>query len=67
MEYWSNFFSKYFLKKDNVIIGGDFNFSLGASEVWGPKSILDPLSKFFIHHLTHTGLFEVEPPELNPT
>ena len=45
------FFSKSFLNKENVIIGGDLNFTLGAIEIWRTKAIIDPLSYFVRHHL----------------
>ena len=34
-KFWNSFFAKSFLAHPNLIIGGDFNFSLGLTESWG--------------------------------
>jgi hypothetical protein len=50
-----------------VVIGGDLNFTLGASKVWGPTTQLDPLSSYFIRKLEETSLLDIEPSKLSPT
>jgi hypothetical protein len=45
--YWESLVPRYFFLRDNVIIGGDLNFSLGEIEVWGPRAHAD----------SHTDLF----------
>jgi hypothetical protein len=47
-----------------VIIGWEFNFSLGVVEVLGPRSISDPLSNYFINVLDQRGLMDIEPRNL---
>ena len=42
--FWSSFFQKYFLNHQNLIIGGDLNFSLGVSESWGANARANPLT-----------------------
>eukprot|EP00253_Pinus_taeda_P026957 PITA_26957 len=49
--YWRKLLSTPFLLEDNVILGGDLNFSLGFSESWGHQAQIDPLSDFFEHLL----------------
>jgi len=39
---------KSFLKEENVIIEGDLNILLGASEVWGYEALLDPMEFFLL-------------------
>ena len=65
--FWDNLFSKYFFCHDRVIVGGDLNFSLGTTEIWGPKAIPDPLSDFFKSHLIQRDLIDLDPIKLNPT
>jgi hypothetical protein len=35
------------LAKGDLIITGDLNFTSSADEVWGAKTLLDPLALFF--------------------
>lgn len=65
--FWENFLSKEISKGDLVIIGGDLNFSLGRSEVWGPTAHVDILSDYFIQKLGGRNLIDLEPVKLKPT
>jgi len=65
--FWENLFSKACLKDSSVIIGGDLNFSLGQSEVWGPQARADPQADFFIHKLMDLDLIDIEPISLKPS
>ena len=65
--FWENLFAKPFLSWGSRIIGGDLNFTLGASEVWGPLANTDPLAYFFRSHLSRLDLFDIAPTKLNPT
>jgi exonuclease III len=65
--YWDKTFSKYFLKDQQVIFGGDLNFSLGFSEVWGTHARADPLTSFFTQKLVECNLLDLEPVKLKPT
>jgi len=38
---WDNLITRSFMKEEKFIFGGDLNFSLGISEVWGPHLHLD--------------------------
>ena len=64
---WDRPFSKPFLSNDRVIIGGDLNFTLGVSKIWGPRAIPDPLSHYFKSHISRLDLYDLEPIKLNPT
>jgi hypothetical protein len=59
--------SKVFLSKENMILGGDLNFSLGTIEVWGPRARADPLTYFFRHFISEVGLSDLTPIKLGPT
>lgn len=52
---------------DKVLVGGDLNFSLGNLESCGPRASIDPLTKFFKHHLIQKDLIDIEPIKLEPT
>ena len=45
--FWEALFNKDCIKGNSVILGGDLNFSLGQSEVWGPQARVDILADFF--------------------
>jgi hypothetical protein len=40
--FWQQLFDSGLLCEDNLIIGGDLNFTLTASEVWGELARTDP-------------------------
>jgi hypothetical protein len=52
---------------ENLIIGGDFNFSLGEAESWGPSAHPDPQTEFFSHLLASKGFIDIAPVKLLPT
>jgi hypothetical protein len=43
IQFWDNLLNKSFLKKEDLILGGDLNFSLGTTESWGQRAIPDAL------------------------
>ena len=49
--FWDKVFSKSFLKYKLVIFGGDLNFSLGFSEVWGTHARTNSLTSYFTQKL----------------
>jgi hypothetical protein len=65
--YWDTLEKCSWFSEQEVVVGGDLNFSLGASEVWGPRSSLDPLVDYFTHFLESFGLLDVESVKLQPT
>jgi hypothetical protein len=36
--FWENLLNKYFLKNEDLILGGDLNYSLGMAESWGQRA-----------------------------
>ena len=40
--FWESIQASQFLKKENVIIRGDLNFTIGTHEIWGPNARVDP-------------------------
>ena len=41
--------------------------TLSASEIWGKRAVLDPLSSFFKHHFDSVGLIDTAPSIAGPT
>ena len=57
-QFWNSFFMKSCLKNPNLIVGGDLNFSLGASESWGPSARVDHLTEYFTNKLAGSRLVD---------
>ena len=55
------------LKCEKLILGGDLNFSMGVSDIWGTRARLDSLSDFFIKFLETFGLVDIVPSVMLPT
>lgn len=65
--FWESLLNKSFLKGKEVILGGDLNLYFGATEVWGPRAIPDPLGDFFIRSFVRSGLVDIAPQNLMTT
>ena len=50
-----------------MILGGDLNLTLNASESWGTKAVLDPLASHFRLLFESVDLVNVAPPDASPT
>ena len=50
-----------------IIFGGDLNFSLGLSKIWGDRARSDCLSDFFAKFLNDHGLVDIVPSVILPT
>ena len=65
--YWSHLVSLDCFKSSALIMGGDLNFSMGYSEIWGTKARVDPLSDFFNRQLDGLDLVDIAPAVSLPT
>ena len=65
--FWDALFQDPLLRGDSVVVGGDLNFTLGRTEIWGPHAIADPQAGFFLHRLVENNLLDIEPIKLKPT
>ena len=54
-------------KSPFLVFGGDLNFSLGLSEIWGDRAHVDVLSDFFFNLLDGLGLVDITPLVSIPT
>ena len=61
VEFWDSFKNSDISRKENLIIGGDLNFTLGANKIWGPKVRTDPLALFFSNLLQNMNLIDLDP------
>jgi hypothetical protein len=55
-EFWEKFFAMAVVKDERLIIGGDLNFTMNRSEVWGDSARVDRLVDFFKQHIKLAGL-----------
>ena len=55
------------MNQDNIIIGGDLNFSLGSAESWGFRGQSDHLTTFFENLLDTHKFINIETVKLKPT
>ena len=51
----------------NLILAGDLNLTLNASEIWGTRAQLNPLGPFFSKLFSDHQLVDVAPPYVGPT
>ena len=51
----------------NLILAGDLNLTLNASEIWGSKALPDPLGPYFLSLFSDHNLVDVAPPCAGPT
>ena len=65
--FWDSLLQNPLVSGDSVVLGGDFNFSLGHNEVWGPHAQVDSLAGYFVQKLVEKGLLDIEPVKIKPT
>ena len=65
--FWYNSFKMEGLMSSKLILGGDLNYYVGLSEIWGVKARVDNLSDFFIRKMEVAGLVDIVPTILLPT
>ena len=58
---WLPIIQSRLLNEEGIIVGGDLNFTLSMTEVWGTSAIIDPLSDFFTCFIHSSGLVDVQP------
>ena len=65
--FWINILDLDCLKCEKLILGGDLNYSLGLSEIWGARERLDILFDFFSKTMEIFGLVDIDPTVMLPT
>ena len=65
--YWNNLLDFICARCTRIIFGGDLNFSMGLSEIWGDRARIDCLSDFFSKILDDHGLVDILPNVTLPT
>ena len=65
--FWDSLLQNPLVTSDTVVMGGDFNLSLGHNEVWGPHAQVDSLAGYFVQKLVEKGLLDIEPVKIKPT
>ena len=64
---WNNFVKTDCLLCNNLIFGGDLNFSVGFSKIWGAKARVDSLSDYFTRLMDGFGLVDIVLAVILPT
>ena len=65
--FWTFLMNLDCLKCEKLILGGDLNFSIGLSEIWGNRARMDPLSDFFSKSMENYGLVDIISSVMLPT
>jgi hypothetical protein len=65
--FWESIKRDGILKEQNVILGGDLNFTTSIMEMWGAHSRDDPLRSYFRELIQGEGMVDVEPLKMLPT
>ena len=65
--FWNNLSGMDCFKCPYLVFGGDLNFALGMSEIWGVNARVDALSDFFTNLLDGLGLIDIVPLVSIPT
>ena len=65
--FWDKVLRGGLLNSPNLIVGGDLNLTMGASETWGKWAALDPLTSHFKLLFYSVGLVDIAPPSAGPT
>ena len=55
---------KYFTKTENVILGGNLNFTLGTHKIWAIRARTDPLAFFYEQNIREDHLFDIAPTKI---
>lgn len=67
MEFWEAILGSYFVQVENIILGGDLNFSFGHVESWDHNAQVDSLTDFFKHIMENNRLIDIKMACTQPT
>ena len=67
VEFWETLKNSIIIQKENLIIGGDLNFTLGVHEIWDIRKRKDPLASFFSNLLHNLKMVDLDPQNLKPS
>lgn len=65
--FWDKLLQSPIMQADQIIVGGDLNFSLGHWESQGPHATPDPLSYYFDKFLDKSNFFDLYMAKKVPT
>ena len=65
--FWNAISRGGLLSLPNLVLAGDLNLTLNASEIWGTRAQLDPLGPFFSKLFSDHKLVDVAPSYAGPT
>ncbi len=65
--FWEHLLTSNILQPDNIILGGELNFSMGFSESWGHHAQVDPVFAFFENILENHSFIDIPSAKILPT
>ena len=65
--YWEKFFNSPLFIAPNLMLGGDLNFTIGDTEIWGTHAHRDPFTYYFLSKLEDLSFFGIVPVKIIPT
>ena len=65
--FWEAVVNEGIFRNPNLIIPGDLNFTLLATDIWGQSALPDPLCSYFVQLLTCMKMVDVAPTCIGPT
>ena len=65
--FWNHLSGMDCFKSTYLVFGGDLNFSLGLSDIWGVNAHVDALTDYFTNILVGLGLVDIAPLDSIPT
>jgi len=67
LAFWTKVLSIDLLEKQNLIVPGNFNFTLSANEIWGDIALSDPTTLQLKYIFLHNNLVDLLPTTVVPT
>ena len=65
--FWEPLLSAKILQSDNIILGGDLNFSLGFRDSWRSAAQFDPITDYMTNLLEQTNFMDIPMQRYLPT
>lgn len=65
--FFGGFLDQQFFEGENIVIGGNPNFTFSRAQIWGLNASLEKEVAYFKYKLEEAKLVEVEPLKLVPT
>jgi hypothetical protein len=65
--FWQPLVDSHLLSEEDLIVGGDLNFTISSQDMWGNSSRIDLLAYYFLNIIQAIGLVYIQPNQMTPT